>query len=87
MDLESKEEPFEPSLVKEPVAQSCVLDPLSSSRTLERTVPEYDDADFQSELYGQYSSEIVYLKRKKFLPMLRLLFQVCSPPCLSSCPY
>ena len=54
MDLESKEEAFEPSLVKEPVAQSCVLDPLSSSRTLERTVPEYDDADFQSELYGQY---------------------------------
>lgn len=79
MDLESQAEPFEPSLVKEPVAQSCVLDPLSSTRNLERTVPDYGDADFQSECMYSIKQNSVFLKPKTFLPMFLLLFQVCPP--------
>lgn len=52
----SEAAPYEPSLVNEGVSQSSVLDPSGYDGAGERTVQEFDEADFQSELKGAYVS-------------------------------
>ena len=58
MDEESESRPFEPSSVNEAVLQSSVLDPSAYSHDVDRTVQEFDEADFQSEWEGAWATFI-----------------------------
>lgn len=61
MDGESGRLPFEPSLVDEAVPQSSVLDSSGYAPTVERTVQEFDEVDFQSKWNGVWGNS--YIKR------------------------